>query len=172
MKKTFLNRLFGFTKQPSEPSSNVKLRDNLTVLIVDDSRTQIFAIEKILKDVGVNTVIAENGKQAILMTKRIKPDLVLMDIVMPEINGFQATRYLTRQKDTAHIPIIIISGSDQESDKTWGLKLGAKDFMRKPVDRSILLEKISRWTSDKAPAKEVRPVENTAEFSDVLAKAS
>ncbi len=178
MKKNLLNRLFGFTKQVSEPSSEIKLRNNLTILIVDDSRTQIFAIEKILKDAGVTTATAENGKQAILMTKRIKPDLVLMDIVMPEINGFQATRYLTRQKDTAHIPIIIISGSDQESDKTWGLKLGAKDFMRKPVDRSILLEKVKCWTAE-APIEgdlvekdNTQPAEDKAEFSEVLAKAS
>ncbi len=74
--------------------------------------------------------------------------MILMDIVMPEINGFQATRYLTRQPETAHIPIVIISGSDQQSDKAWGLKLGAKDYIQKPVNRELLLEKISRWTAE------------------------
>ena len=82
------------------------------------------------------------------MARHVKPDLILMDIVMPEINGFQATRYLSRQKDTGHIPVIIISGSNQESDKTWGLKLGAKDYLRKPVERELLLEKISYWTAE------------------------
>ena len=115
---------------------------NLSVLIVDDSRTQLYAMEKMLHTVGINTLTAENGKQGILMARHKKPDLILMDIVMPEINGFQATRYLTRQPDTQHIPIIIISGSDQESDKAWGLKLGAKDFMQKPVNKDELLDKI------------------------------
>ncbi|TNF39104.1 MAG: response regulator, partial [Gammaproteobacteria bacterium] len=119
--------------------------NNVTVLIVDDSRTQLFAMEKILKSAGINTITAENGKQGILMARHKKPDLILMDIVMPEINGFQATRYLSRQTDTANIPIIIISGSTQESDKAWGLKLGAKDYMKKPVDKALLLNKIAYW---------------------------
>lgn len=75
---------------------------------------------------------------------------------MPEINGFQATRYLSRQADTGHIPVIIISGSNQESDKAWGLKLGAKDFMRKPVNKEILLQKIDRLISTKPEAVPVR----------------
>ena len=76
------------------------------------------------------------------MARHKKPDLILMDIVMPEINGFQATRYLTRQADTGHIPIIIISGSNQESDRAWGLKLGAKDYMNKPIEKAELFMKI------------------------------
>ena len=110
--------------------------------MVDDSRTQLYAIERILQSVGVRTSIAENGKQGILMARHQLPDLVLMDIVMPEINGFQATRYLTRQPETQHIPIVIISGSDQESDKAWGLKLGARDYLSKPVGKDLLLSKI------------------------------
>jgi len=145
MKKNLLNRWFGRSKSAS---SDVKLREGLTVLIVDDSRTQLFALEKLLKAEGVKTVTAENGKQGILMARHVKPDLILMDIVMPEINGFQATRYLSRQADTGHIPIIMISGTNQESDKTWGLKLGAKDFMKKPVQRDALLQKISYWTAE------------------------
>lgn len=129
---------------------------NITVLIVDDSRTQLFGMEKMLQSVGINTLTAENGKQGILTARHKQPDLVLMDIVMPEINGFQATRYLTRQADTGHIPIIIISGSDQESDKAWGLKLGAKDFMRKPVDKELLLQKIDHLVSKKPKAAPVR----------------
>lgn len=121
-----------------------RFRD-VTVLIVDDSRTQLFAMEKILKSAGINTITAENGKQGILMARHKKPDLILMDIVMPEINGFQATRYLSRQPETADIPIIIISGSTQESDKAWGLKLGAKDYMKKPVEKELLINKISHW---------------------------
>ncbi|MCW9013086.1 MAG: response regulator [Gammaproteobacteria bacterium] len=124
----------------------------MSVLIVDDSRTQLYALEKILNSVGINTITAENGKQGILMARHKKPDLILMDIVMPEINGFQATRYLTRQPDTGHIPIIIISGSSQGSDKVWGIKLGARDFMQKPVDKKELLDKIEHWLTEKSLA--------------------
>jgi len=146
MKNKLLNRWFG--QNQKTPTSQANLRDGLSVLIVDDSRTQLFALEKMLQAEGVKTHTAENGKQAILMARHVNPDLILMDIVMPEINGFQATRYLSRQPDTAHIPVIIISGSNQQSDKTWGLKLGAKDYMDKPVDRNQLLKKISYWTAE------------------------
>ncbi|MFW2372319.1 MAG: response regulator [Gammaproteobacteria bacterium] len=116
----------------------------MKVLVVDDSRTQLYAIERMLKSVGVNVLIAENGKQGILMARHKLPDLILMDIVMPEINGFQATRYITRLPETRHIPIIIISGSDQQSDKAWGLKLGARDYISKPASKDLLLSKISQ----------------------------
>ena len=128
--------------------ANESLR-NLTVLVVDDSRTQLYAMEKMLHSEGINTITAENGKQAILMARHKMPDIILMDIVMPEINGFQATRYLSRQQDTQHIPIIIVSGSNQESDKAWGLKLGAKDFMQKPVDKALLLSKMKLLLREK-----------------------
>ncbi|MCW8957119.1 MAG: response regulator [Gammaproteobacteria bacterium] len=120
----------------------------MQVLVVDDSRTQLYGIERMLKSVGVRTMLAENGKQGILMARHKLPDLILMDIVMPEINGFQATRYLTRQAETQHIPIIIISGSDQESDKAWGLKLGARDYLSKPVNKDLLLTKICQVLVD------------------------
>ncbi len=162
MKSRLLNRWFG-QKNQSTFTSQVKLRDGLSVLIADDSRTQLFALEKMLQAEGVKTHTAENGKQAILMARHVKPDLILMDIVMPEINGFQATRYLSRQADTAHIPIIIISGSNQQSDKTWGLKLGAKDYMDKPVARDLLLKKISYWTAEVGGDKSTTTVEKKAE---------
>lgn len=147
MKNTIISRWFSHSSE-SLNSSQVKLREGLKILVVDDSRTHLYALEKLLKAEGVKTYTAENGKQGILMARHIKPDLILMDIVMPEINGFQATRYLSRQEDTAHIPIIIISGSDQESDKAWGIKLGAKDYMQKPVNKNQLLEKVSRLTAE------------------------
>lgn len=147
MKNKILNLWFGQANQ-SAPSKKTQLREGLTVLIVDDSRTQLYALEKILKAEGVKTYAAENGRQGILMARHVKPDLILMDIVMPEINGFQATRYLSRHEDTSHIPIIIISGSDQGSDKVWGIKLGAKDYIQKPADKDLLLEKVSRWTAE------------------------
>lgn len=143
MKNTLFQRLFNRQEEtnPSQITDYSRLED-LQVLVVDDSRTQLYAIERMLKSVGVRTLIAENGKQGILMARHKLPDLILMDIVMPEINGFQATRYLTRQAETQHIPIIIISGSDQESDKAWGLRLGAKDYLSKPVNKDLLMSKI------------------------------
>lgn len=145
MKTTLLKRWFG-RRRPVKPQ--IKLRDGLSILIVDDSRTQLYALEKTLKSEGVKTSTAQNGKQGILMARHVKPDLILMDIVMPEINGFQATRFLSRQDDTRHIPIIIISGSEQESDKAWGLKLGAKGYLEKPVQKKLLFEIISHWTAE------------------------
>ncbi len=155
MKNKILSRWFGGDDKVSQLSAQPGLRPGLSVLVVDDSRTQLFGIEKLLKSEGVKTYTAENGKQGILMARHVKPDLILMDIVMPEINGFQATRYLTRQPDTGHIPIIIISGTDQQSDRLWGLKLGAKDYMQKPVKRELLLEKIRQWTSQPATVNPV-----------------
>ena len=146
MKNTLLTNWF--SRQKKNDIQSFDSLGNSSVLIVDDSRTQLYAMEKMLASVGIRTLTAENGKQGILMARHKKPDLILMDIVMPEINGFQATRYLTRQPDTGHIPIIIISGSSQGSDRVWGLKLGAKDFMQKPVDKHELLNKINYWIDD------------------------
>ncbi|VAW64837.1 hypothetical protein MNBD_GAMMA11-2204 [hydrothermal vent metagenome] len=157
MKNKLLSRWFGQSRKSSN-LSKVVLRDGLSILIVDDSRTQLYAFERMLNAEGVKTFTAENGKQGILMARKVQPDLILMDIVMPGINGFQATRYLSRQADTGHIPIIIISGTDQGSDKAWGLKLGAKDYMQKPVEKGLLLGKISHWTAEVGVEKPQPPV--------------
>lgn len=158
MKNKILNRWFGQSNSP-ENSNKMQLRDGLVVLIVDDSRTQLYAMEKMLTAEGVKTYAAENGRQGILMARHVKPDLILMDIVMPEINGFQATRYLSRQEETSHIPIIIISGREQASDKVWGLKLGAKDYIQKPANKELLFEKISHLTAEvNGEQKNARPM--------------
>ena len=152
MKNSLFQRLFNRQNEPGQPyTADYSRLQGLQVLVVDDSRTQLYAIQKMLTSVNVNTLIAENGKQGILMARHKLPDLILMDIVMPEINGFQATRYLTRQAETQHIPIIIISGSDQESDKAWGLKLGARDYLSKPVSKDVLLGKICQVLSELSP---------------------
>ncbi|VAW70601.1 hypothetical protein MNBD_GAMMA10-1317 [hydrothermal vent metagenome] len=164
MKNKLLSRWFGQSTKSTTPSK-VLLRDGLSILIVDDSRTQLYAFEKMLNAEGVKTFTAENGKQGILMAKKVLPDLILMDIVMPEINGFQATRYLSRQAETGHIPIIIVSGTDQGSDKAWGLKLGAKDYIQKPVQKDLLLAKISRWTAEVGVEKP-QPPASTPEKQD------
>ena len=132
------------------------IRENIKVLVVDDSKTQLYAIKKMLQRDGDHVLTAEDGRQGILMARQHQPDIILMDIVMPKINGFQATRYLSRQDDTCHIPIIIVSGSDQGSDKAWGLKLGAKAFINKPVKKETLLEQISMLVSTDKKQKPVR----------------
>lgn len=150
-----LKHWFGSKKTNNETLSGGERLRSRNILIVDDSKTQLFAMEKMLKSVGANTYTAENGKQAILMARHVKPDLILMDIVMPELNGFQATRHLTRQPDTSHIPIIIVSGSNQESDRAWGLKLGARDYIAKPVNKAELISKVDLWLR-RQPLKPVK----------------
>ncbi|MBD3670285.1 MAG: response regulator [Gammaproteobacteria bacterium] len=112
------------------------------ILIVDDSPTEIHVIKTMLEKNGYETSFASNGEEGIEKTKEIKPDLVLMDVVMPGLNGFQATRELSKNPDTATIPIIIVTTKDQESDRVWGLRQGAKEYVTKPVDESELMQKV------------------------------
>ncbi len=112
------------------------------VLIVDDSPTDTHLLSEILKKNGFNVSSAGNAQDGIAKAKQEKPDLVLMDIVMPGMNGFEATRAISRAPETSHIPVIIISTKGQETDKAWGMRQGAKDYMVKPVDEKILMEKI------------------------------
>jgi len=112
---------------------------DITILVVDDSKTQTAACRKWLGDEGYHIITAGDGKEGILKTKEEHPDLILMDIVMPNVNGYQATRYLKRQTTTKHIPIVLISGEEQSSGRIWAKKLGACCFMVKPMDKSKLL---------------------------------
>ena len=112
------------------------------ILIVDDSPTDRQFFMETLSKQGYQCVTAENGDEAITKSKTEKPDLILMDVVMPGTNGFQATRAITREEKTKHIPVIICTTKDQETDKIWGLRQGAKDYITKPLSESDLLEKI------------------------------
>lgn len=114
-----------------------------TVLIVDDSPTETHILKGILEKKGYNIITATNGKLGIEEAKRSKPDLILMDVVMPDMNGFQATRQLSRDKDTANIPVIIVTTKDQETDKAWGKRQGASAYLVKPVQASELLDEVS-----------------------------
>lgn len=113
------------------------------ILIVDDSPTEIHVLSSMLEKMGHTVVTAENGEDGIAMAKEHKPDLILMDVVMPGMNGFQATRQLTKGSETAEIPIIIVTTKDQETDRVWGLRQGAKDYVTKPVEEAMLVEKIN-----------------------------
>jgi twitching motility two-component system response regulator PilH len=113
------------------------------IFIVDDSPTEIHVLKAMLEKSGHVVDSADNAETGIEQIKAKKPDLVLMDVVMPGMNGFQATRALTKAPETENIPIIIVTTKDQETDKMWGLRQGAKDYITKPVDEAILLEKLS-----------------------------
>lgn len=112
------------------------------ILIVDDSPTEVHVLKTMLTRNGFETMEAESGEAGIEMAKAEKPDLVLMDIVMPGMNGFQATRKLTKDPDTSSIPVIIVTTKDQETDRVWGIRQGAKDYITKPVKESDLVAKI------------------------------
>lgn len=112
------------------------------ILIADDSRTVVRALQLMLEREGFLTYSAFDGEQAVALTRRHRPDLVLMDIVMPNMNGFEATRALVNDPLTATIPIIMVSGSEQPADRIWGLRLGAKGFLAKPINKDDLLAKV------------------------------
>ena len=135
--------IFGGTQDSrvSEDRRNderIKLPTTATILIVDDSRTAIAVLRKTFVSTGYTILSALNAEEGIEIAKNDKPDLILMDIVMPGLNGFQATRILRKEPLTQNIPIIIISGNEQATEKYWGLRVGANGFLSKPVDRSEL----------------------------------
>lgn len=114
------------------------------ILIVDDSPTETYKFREILERHGHKVLEAPNGADGVAVARQEKPDLVLMDVVMPGLNGFQATRQLTKGPDTAHIPVVIVTTKDQETDRVWGKRQGARDYLTKPVDESFLLDVINR----------------------------
>jgi len=113
------------------------------ILIVDDSPTETHVLKGMLEKNGHEVDAVDNAEAGISRTKESKPELVLMDVVMPGMNGFQATRALSKDPDTQHIPIIIVTTKDQETDRVWGLRQGAKDYITKPVDETELNNKIN-----------------------------
>lgn len=112
------------------------------VLVVDDSATETFQLSNILSKYGYEVVSADTGEEGVEMAKKESPDLVLMDIVMPGINGFQATRQLTRDPDTKGIPVIMVTTKNQDSDREWSRKQGARGYLVKPVPERELISTI------------------------------
>lgn len=113
-----------------------------TILVIDDSPTDRHILSRMLTQSGYQVGTAESGEEGVLKIKQDMPDLVLMDVVMPGINGFQATRMLARDDETRHIPVILCTSKDQETDKIWGLRQGARGYITKPVKIEDLLQKI------------------------------
>lgn len=112
------------------------------VLIVDDSPAQLYSLKRIVEKGGLETVTAESGEVAIQLASSEHPSVILMDIVMPGMSGFQATRQLTRDQATCDIPVIFVTSKSEESDKIWGMRQGASDYITKPVNPNHLLNAI------------------------------
>jgi twitching motility two-component system response regulator PilH len=113
-----------------------------TILVVDDSRTAVAAFTKMLSQAGFDVISAFNGVDGVAKAKLRQPNLILMDIVMPGLNGFQATRQIRQDPSSAHIPIIIVSGEQQATEQLWGKRVGANGFLTKPVDRGEFFRQI------------------------------
>ncbi|EAR21379.1 response regulator [Nitrococcus mobilis] len=112
------------------------------ILIVDDSPTETHILKTMLEKHGFAVSIAVDGDQGMSKARDEQPDLILMDIVMPGVNGFQATRKLSKDSATASIPIVMISTKDQDTDQLWAKRQGALDYIVKPVTEAELLAKI------------------------------
>ena len=112
------------------------------ILLVDDSKTELHHLSELLTKRGYKVRTAENGDEAMRRLAEEKPDLILMDVVMPGQNGFQLTRTITRDPLYADVPVIMCTSKNQETDKVWGRRQGARDYVVKPVDADELIEKI------------------------------
>ncbi|WP_370632338.1 PleD family two-component system response regulator [Rhodoferax sp. U2-2l] len=112
------------------------------VLIVDDSKTELMFLSNLLHVHGLTVRTAESGEAALKCLADAKPDLILMDVVMPGQNGFQLTRFIHRKPEYADIPIIMCTSKNLETDRVWGLRQGASDYITKPVNAQELMEKI------------------------------
>ncbi len=112
------------------------------VLIVDDSPTQLLSLKRIVEKLGHAAITAQDGAAGVEIARRDNPDLILMDVVMPNLNGFQATRTIARDAKTRHIPVILVTTKGQETDKVWGMRQGAKAYVTKPIDEKELAQTI------------------------------
>lgn len=113
------------------------------ILIVDDSPTETFKITEILNKGGHQVISASGGEEGVAIAKKELPDLILMDVVMPGINGFQATRQITKNPSTSHIPVVIVTTKDQETDRMWGMRQGASSFLTKPINEKALVQAVN-----------------------------
>ena len=112
------------------------------ILVVDDSPTERFFLSELLVKNGYLVSMAESGEEAVVQAKLTLPDLIVMDVVMPGMNGFHATRMITKEDVTKDIPVIICTTKGQETDKVWGMRQGARAYLVKPIKPEELLSKI------------------------------
>jgi len=115
------------------------------ILMVDDSKTELHFLSDVLEKRGYTVRLAHNGDEAMKRLGEETPDLILMDVVMPGLNGFQLTRAITRDPRFSNVPVIMCTSKSQETDKVWGLRQGARDYIVKPVDPNELVSKIQAF---------------------------
>jgi twitching motility two-component system response regulator PilH len=114
------------------------------ILIIDDSPTDVRVFTTLLEKAGYTVSSANDAEDGIAQVRARRPDVVIMDVIMPGMNGFQATRTLSRDPDTADIPILIITTKSMETDRVWGMRQGARDFITKPIDEKDFLTRIEK----------------------------
>lgn len=113
------------------------------ILVVDDSPTETHLLANVLAKHGHDVMTAASGGDGIDLAGAEQPDVILMDVVMPGINGFQATRQITRNRGTSHIPVIMVSSKSQDADRVWGVRQGASDYLTKPIDEKSLMRAVN-----------------------------
>ena len=118
------------------------------ILIIDDSPTELHLFQNMLAKHGFETLVADSGEEGLRQASTARPDCILMDVVMPGMNGFQATRKLSQDPRTSSIPVIIITTKDQETDKIWGMRQGAVEYLVKPIREGELVSKINAVMAD------------------------
>ena len=115
----------------------------MKILIIDDSPTEAHVVKGFLMKHNMEVLLAHDAESGIQIAKQELPDVILMDVVMPGMNGFQATRYLTKEALTAHIPIIILTTKGAETDRVWGMRQGAMDYLVKPIEEDDLIGRLN-----------------------------
>ena len=131
--------------QNTVASNKQSTADMAHILVVDDSPTERHFISKLLEQTGHKVSTADSGEEGVEVAKDIHPDLILMDIVMPGMNGFQATRQITTSPETAEIPVVMVSTKSQQTDKVWATRQGAKGYLVKPVNSEMLINSIKSF---------------------------
>ncbi len=114
------------------------------VLIVDDSPTERLILKEHTQSLGFEIFEAENGEEGVEKANAVKPDVILMDVVMPGLNGFQATREISKNDELAHIPVIMCTTKNAETDKLWGKRQGASEYLVKPIDKDSLVAALKK----------------------------
>jgi twitching motility two-component system response regulator PilH len=141
--KAMIKNLFRKGESSKDETFTAEVGDNKgTILVVDDSPTEIHIFKKILEKQGYTIVVAKDGQEGVDIAIQVHPDLILMDVVMPVLNGFQATRQLKNNEKTSNIPVIMVTTKDQKTDINWGMRQGANEYLVKPVAPVDLLNKI------------------------------
>ncbi len=114
------------------------------IMVVDDAPADLQNLKNILTKGGHQVIEVTSGQDSIAKAKAEKPDAIVMDVVMPGVNGFQATRQISKDPDTSKIPIIVVSAKNQETDRLWAMRQGAREYVVKPVKDADLLAKVKQ----------------------------